>query len=55
MQTLAVGRSQSAQLVVTVQEIGNRAQSNGDASARQLAMDFGDAPMFRVTEAADQG
>jgi hypothetical protein len=55
MQSLAGGRGQSAQLMVTVQEIGDRAQGNGDTSARQFAMDLGDASMFGVTEAADQG
>jgi hypothetical protein len=55
VQSLAVGRGQSAQLVVAVQEIADPAQGDGDAPARQFWVDLGDAAMLSVAESADQG
>src|SRR5512135_497796 len=55
MQPLAVDRGQSAQFVVAVQEVADRAQGDGDAAARQLSVDLGDAAMLGMPEASDQG
>src|SRR4051812_6806337 len=55
MQPLAVDGGEGAQFVVAVQEVADRAQGDGDATARQLLVDLRDAAMLGVTEAPDQG
>src|SRR3954451_19007959 len=55
MQPLAIGSGQGAQFVVAVQEVADRAQGDGNATARQSLVDLGDAAVLGVAEAPDQG
>ena len=54
-QPLGVGRGQGPELVVAVQEVGDRALSDDQTAAGQLAMDLGDATVLGMAEATDQG
>jgi len=54
-QTLGGGGSQGAEFVVAVEQVGDGTLGNGDATAAELLMDFGDTPMFGIAEAADEG
>jgi hypothetical protein len=54
MQPLAVCGGQGTEFVVAVEEVADRAQGDGDATARQLLVDLGDAAMLSMTKASDE-
>ena len=54
-QPLGVGGGQGPELVVAVQEVGDRALSDDQAAAGQLAVDLGDAAVLGMAEPTDQG
>ena len=47
--------ARAPQFVVAIQQVADGARGDGDAAPGQFAVDFGDAAVFRVAEAADQG
>ena len=54
-EALGVGRGQGPELVVAVQEVGDRALSDDQTAAGQFPMDLGDAAVLGMAEATDQG
>jgi hypothetical protein len=54
-QPLGVGGGQRPQLIVAIQQVGDRAWCDDQATASQLVVDLRDAAVLGVTEATDQG
>ena len=54
-QPLGVGRGQRPELVVAVQEVGDRALSDDQTAAGQFPVDLGDAAVLGMAEPTDQG